>query len=75
MEIQNSKILNLLNYTLWAFQQKKNVSQDYKSIFKVKKHYDMLNAFCKEAEKFKGLIKIRIFFIISLLQLDMEKIL
>ena len=37
MEIQNSKILNWLNYTLWAFQQKKNVSQDYKSIFKVKK--------------------------------------
>ena len=27
-------VLNFwLNYTLWAFQQKKNVSQDYKSIF------------------------------------------
>lgn len=46
--------------------------QEY--ILKLKKHYDMLNALCKEAEKFK-VLKIRIFFIISLLQLDMEKIL
>lgn len=35
----------------------------------------MLNALCKETEKFKVLMKITIFFIISLLQLDIEKIL
>ncbi len=76
MEIQNSKNPELAKLYFMGFSTKeKRESGLQEYILKLKKHYDMLNALCKEAEKFKVLMKIRIFFIISSLQLDMEKIL
>lgn len=76
MEIQNSKNPELAKLYFMGFSTKeKRESGLQEYILKLKKHYDMLNALCKEAEKFKVLMKIRIFFIISLMQLDMEKIL